>query len=255
MTLLDLTLPTAAGNVALDEALLLAAEDGTGGEVLRLWEQPHYAVVVGAGGSVEIDVDRAACAADGVPVVRRASGGGTVVIGPGCLCASVVLRTDRPGLDTIPGATAFVMGKLRAAVRTVAPGVEIAGTGDLAVAGRKVCGSAQQRKRAHVLHHASLLCGLDPARVARYLRPPEREPAYRAGRDHAAFLTTLPIDPAGMKERVIVAWEPAGAYPNLPLERVRELVAEKYGRDEWNGRRTGSDTLRISWGNAPPGTP
>ena len=237
MTLLDLTLPTAAGNVALDEALLLAAEAGTGGEVLRLWEVPGYAVVVGAGGSVEIDVDGAACAADGVPVVRRASGGGTVVIGPGCLCASVVLRTDRPGLDTIPGATAFVMGKLRDAVAAVVPGVVIAGMGDLAVAGRKVCGSAQQRKRAHVLHHASLLCGFDRSRVGRYLRAPEREPAYRAGRGHADFLTDVPLTPAALRERVVAVWEPAGAYPNPPLERVRELVAEKYGRDEWNRRR------------------
>src|SRR5256885_263698 len=36
MYFLDLTLPSAEANLALDEALLLAAEDGRGGEVLRL---------------------------------------------------------------------------------------------------------------------------------------------------------------------------------------------------------------------------
>jgi lipoate-protein ligase A len=237
MTLLDLTLSTAAENVALDEALLLAAEVGTGGEVLRLWSQPYPAVIVGAGGSVEIDVDRAACAADGVPIVRRASGGGTVLIDPGSLCVSVVLRTDRPGLDSIAGATAFVMGKLRDAVKAAVPGVEIAGTGDLAVTGRKVSGSAQQRKRRHFLHHATLLCGFDAVCIARYLRPPERQPAYRAGRDHTDFMTHIPRDPAQLKEDVIAVWEPVGEYPNPPLDRMRELVAEKYGRDEWNLRR------------------
>jgi lipoate-protein ligase A len=236
MTLLDLTLPTAAENLALDEALLLTAEDGTGGEVLRLWEQPGYAVVVGAGGSVAIDVDREACAADGVPVVRRASGGGTVVIGPGCLCASVVLRVV-PGLDTIPGATAFVMGRLREAVAPFAPGVKLAGTGDLAVGGRKVSGSAQQRKRRHILHHATLLGGFDLERVGRCLRPPERQPAYREGRDHAAFVATLPAGVAELRRRVIAAWQPEGVYPDPPLERVRQLVAEKYDSDEWNLRR------------------
>ena len=40
MKLLDYTLPSAAENLALDEALLIAAEEGTGGEVLRLWESP-----------------------------------------------------------------------------------------------------------------------------------------------------------------------------------------------------------------------
>lgn len=236
MTLLDLTLPTAAANVALDEALLLAAEDGTGGEVLRLWEQPGYAVVVGAGGSIEFDVDRAACAADGVPVVRRASGGGTVVLGPGCLCVSVVLRTDRPGLDTITGATAYVMGRLRAAVAPFAA-VEVAGSGDLAVGGRKVSGSAQQRKRRHFLHHATVLCGFDLSRVMRYLRAPERQPPYRADRDHAAFVTNLPVRVADVRERVIAVWEPTDVGANPPLDRVRELVAEKYGRDEWTLRR------------------
>jgi lipoate-protein ligase A len=238
MTLLDLTLPTAAENLALDEAILLAAEAGTGGEALRLWEQPGYAVVVGAGGSVELDVDRTVCAADGVPIIRRASGGGTVVIGPGCLCVSVVLRTDRaPGLDLIPGTTGYVMGRLRDAVKPFASGAELAEGGDLAAGGRKFSGCAQQRKRRHVLHHATLLCGFDLARIGRYLRPPERQPAYRAGRDHAAFVTTLPAAVADVRERVAAAWGPSGAYPDPPLDRVRELVAEKYGRDEWNLRR------------------
>lgn len=239
MTFLDLTFPSAAENVALDEALLLAAEDGTGGEVLRVWNQPTPAVIVGAGGSVEIDVNQEACAADGVPVVRRSSGGGTVLLDSGCLCVSVVLRIDRLGLDSIPGATAFVMEKLRAAVQPGLPGVVVAGTGDLAADGRKVAGSAQQRKRRHLLHHASILGASDVTRerIARYLRRPEREPAYRAGRDHADFLGWVPRDLGRVKAEVIAAWEPAGVYPNPPLERVRELVAEKYGRDEWNLRR------------------
>jgi lipoate-protein ligase A len=238
MTLLDLSLPTAAENVALDEALLLAAEDGTGGEVLRVWSQPTPAVVVGAGGSVEIDVDREACAADGVPVVRRSSGGGTVLLDPGSLCVSVVLRIG-PGLDTITGATGFVMGKLRHAVAAYEPGVELAGSGDLAVGGRKLAGSAQQRKRTHLLHHASILGPTAESRdrIARYLRPPERQPAYRAGRDHLAFLACVLCDDADLRRDVIAAWAPAGVYSNPPLERVRELVAEKYGRDEWTLRR------------------
>lgn len=236
MTLLDLSLPTAAENVALDEALLLAAEEDAGGEVLRLWEQPVPAVIVGAGGSIEAEVDRAACDADGVAIVRRTSGGGAVLIGPGCLCVSVVLSMARPGLDNLVGATAFVMGKLREAVAPALPGVALAGSGDLAVGGRKVSGSAQRRKRRFFLHHATLLSAYDPARIARYLRPPPRQPEYRAGRDHAAFLTHIPADAARLKERVVAAWGPSGAYPNPPLERVRELVAEKFGHDEWTFR-------------------
>lgn len=237
MTLLDLMILTAAENVALDEALLLAAEEGTGGEVLRLWDQPTPAVVVGAGGSVEIDVDVASCAADGVPIVRRSSGGGTVLLDTNSLCVSVVLRTDRPGLDSIPGTTAFVMGKHREAARGHAPDLDVVGHGDLAVGGRKVAGSAQQRKRRHVLHHSVFNCGTSVERIGRYLRRPEREPAYRAGRDHATFLTHLPMNPVELKDHLIAVWAPAGVYPDPPLARSRELVAEKYGRAEWTLRR------------------
>jgi lipoate-protein ligase A len=48
MKLLDLTLPTPAENLALDEALLDAAEAGElPDEVLRLWEFPQAVVVIG----------------------------------------------------------------------------------------------------------------------------------------------------------------------------------------------------------------
>ena len=82
IALLEQTLPALDENLALDEAMLLAAEAGDGGEVLRFWEWPSAAVVLGAGGSIEIDVNEPACRADGVALHRRASGGGTVLLGP-----------------------------------------------------------------------------------------------------------------------------------------------------------------------------
>ena len=60
MLLADHTAATPDENLALDEALLLAAEGG-GDEVLRFWELPQYAVVLGAGGVLADDVDEAAC--------------------------------------------------------------------------------------------------------------------------------------------------------------------------------------------------
>ena len=78
---LDRTLLTLNENLALDEALLLAAEAGEGGEVVRFWEWPEAAVVLGAGGSIAIDVNEPACRECGVPIYRRASGGGTVLLG------------------------------------------------------------------------------------------------------------------------------------------------------------------------------
>src|SRR5437870_5193919 len=92
---LNLVLPTLAENLALDEALLLAAETSQGEEVLRLWEWPALAIILGAGGRLSEDVNETACELDDIPIYRRSSGGGTVLLGPGCLCFSLVLSYER----------------------------------------------------------------------------------------------------------------------------------------------------------------
>src|SRR5262249_61540405 len=77
MRYLDLTLPTLAENLALDEALLLEAEADRGGELLRIWEWPAPAGGLGAACRLGEGGDAGACPAGGGPVLRRASGGGT----------------------------------------------------------------------------------------------------------------------------------------------------------------------------------
>jgi lipoate-protein ligase A len=238
MWLLDLTLPGAAANLALDEALLLEAEAGRTGEGLRLWEWPHAAVVLGAGGCLADDVDEAACRADGVPILRRASGGGTVLLGPGCLCYSLVLAYGRsPALREVPFSYAYILGRVREALAGLLPDVSPAGTSDLAGEGRKFSGNAQQRKRGHLLHHGTLLYDFDAGRVARYLRQPARQPAYRARREHAAFLRNLPAGAAELGRRLRAAWQAEEEMADWPRERVGQLVAEKYSRPEWIRRR------------------
>ena len=237
MRVLDLTLPTLAENLALDEALLLRAEAGEGGEVMRLWEWPRPAVVLGAGCRLADDVDQAACRTDGVPVLRRSSGGGTVLLGAGCLLYTLVLDGERsPELAGIRSSYAFILTQVAAALPEL-NGVEQAGVSDLAAAGRKFSGNAQQRKRRFLLHHGTLLYAFDLARVRRYLRPPPRQPEYRAGRDHADFLCNLGLSPDEIKRRLRMAWDADKEETEWPKERVRRLAAEKYASEEWVRRR------------------
>ena len=82
MRYLDLTLPTAAENLALDEALLEEAEAAGGPtEMLRLWESPQPLVVVGRSSRIDAEVRVDACRASGIPILRRASGGAAIVAG------------------------------------------------------------------------------------------------------------------------------------------------------------------------------
>jgi lipoate-protein ligase A len=238
MQFLHLTLGTPADNLALDEALLLAAEAGTGGEMLRLWEWPRPAVVLGAGGRLAEDVNEPACAADGVPILRRASGGGTVLLGTGCLCFSLVLRYARdPALTEIASSYAYILDRTLRALAGVLPGLERAGTSDLAAAGRKFSGNAQQRKRAHLLHHGTLLYGFDLELVSRYLRLPARQPEYRARREHGEFLMNLPVAASELARRLREVWVASDDLRAWPEGLTQQLVAEKYAKREWTHRR------------------
>src|SRR5262249_45259881 len=222
MHVLDLTLPTAAENLGLDEALLLTAESGDGGEILRLWEWPHPAVVLGAAGRLAEDVNEPACPAGGVPILRRSSGGGTVLLGAGCLCFSLALRYDRdPALTQIASSYVYILDRTLQALAGVLPEMACAGTSDLAAGGRKFSGNAQQRKRAHLLHHGTLLYGFDLALVSRYLRLPARQPEYRGRREHADFLMNLPVGAAELERRLREAWGADAELPQWPKEEVK----------------------------------
>src|SRR5262245_28553537 len=120
MKILDLTLPTPAENLACDEALLRSAESGESGEVLRFWESPENFVVVGYANKVATEVNVAACEAQNIPFLRRCSGGGTVVQGPGCLNYALVLRiADHQPTHSIQTANQFIMERNRDAIAEI----------------------------------------------------------------------------------------------------------------------------------------
>lgn len=237
MTFLDLTLPTLAENLALDEALLVAAEErGTPG-VLRLWEPAELAVVMGASCRRQDEVQVDACLADGIEVARRSSGGGTVLIGPGALNLALVLPLDAaPGLEAVEAAQRFVIERCAHSLQAVLPAVEVQGSGDLACGGRKCAGSAQRRLRRHFLVHVSLLYNFPLELVSRYLGAPARQPAYRQGRSHAEFLINLGLPRSRIIDQIRAAWlegEPSVQDAPVPFDLVARLVAEKFADPAW----------------------
>jgi len=238
MKLLDLTLDTPAANLALDEALLLQVENDAGApEVLRLWESPANFVVLGRSSKIADEVNLSWCEQNGIPVLRRSSGGGTVVAGPGCLMYAVVLRyAGREQLRMLDQAHRFVMQKIQAAVAATGVSCSIEGISDLAVDGKKVSGNALRCMRNAFLYHGTLLYGMDPELVANCLGTPARQPDWRQQRGHSKFLTKLPVAAKSLKDSLILQWDADSELPGWPEISVHNLVTEKYSRSEWSTR-------------------
>jgi lipoate-protein ligase A len=240
MICLDLTLPSAVENLALDEAFLIEADAGRGRPLLRFWEAAEYAVVLGASRRAGDDVRIDACRADGVPILRRSSGGGTVVLGPGALNVTVILPDNwAPGLAAVDVAHRHVLESIAASIRCAGQPVGLAGLGDLALGDRKCGGSAQRRLKCWFLVHCSILYDFALERVARYLTVPARQPAYRAGRAHLDFLSNLGL-PRRILTEAIVSKQPVGPRlaqtPGVPQTLVEHLVSEKFSNPAWINR-------------------
>ncbi len=193
------------GELERDWTLFQAVEDGFAAGFFRCWQIMKPVVVIGWHNAIAESVFQEVCRADRVDVLRRFSGGGAVVLGPGSLNYAVVLRlVSRPELANIEASVAFVL-------QTIVGALGVRGLvpigGDLTLEGRKVSGSAQRRGRRALVQHGTLLYDFDDRLATRYLQEPTRRPPYRAARCHSEFMGNLPLSADEIRARLETAWE------------------------------------------------
>jgi len=232
---LDLTLPTPEENLAADEALLDLCEAGVEDEVLRFWESPVPFVVLGYSNKTGSEIRLDAAQRANVPVLRRCTGGGAVVQGPGCLNFSLVLRIA--GTGPLAGVTETNRHILQrhhdALLPALGKALAVRGISDLTLGNLKISGNAQRRKKKCLLFHGTFLLDFDIELVEHLLPMPSREPSYRQRRPHREFLTNAALVRAAVKSALARAWQATEPLGVVPFDSVRDLVRNRYGSDEW----------------------
>jgi lipoate-protein ligase A len=263
----DFTFATPAENLACDEALLdLCERDGV--EVLRFWESLEPFVVVGYGNRVESEVNVEECRRRGAPILRRCSGGGTVVQGPGCLNYNLTLKIPEKGpLTTVTGTNKFVMEQNRTALeKLLGMNVFVQGHTDLAFSPRnpnlprnrnpptgenkikntititkselfKFSGNAQRRRRRALVFHGTILHGFDLSLIDALLRFPSAQPDYRARRSHSEFVRNVPASADAIRDGLREAWGTEATATAIPSMNIENLVREQYANPDWTFRR------------------
>lgn len=159
--------------------------------VVRAEAAREVAVVLSRGRAAGQELFLERCWRDRVPIVIRPSGGGAVVLAPGVVAASVLDQADPNERFPEPYFRRFCTQVKEALAACDVVGVTLRGTSDLCIGERKIAGSSLRLWQGHVLFQVAVLVEADVALLERYLRMPSRQPAYRRGRSHREFVTTL----------------------------------------------------------------
>jgi len=231
MNSFELTLESPAENLAFDEVLLHHQRS----PLLRFWQPASYFVVLGYANRAAVEVRLPFCQANAIPVLRRCTGGGTVLQGPGCLNYTLILPTDASGpFHSISATNQFIMRQHQTALtELLKKPVAVEGCTDLTVDHRKFSGNAQRRSKDYLIFHGSFLLNFDLDLIERALPLPSQQPGYRARRAHTDFLSNLQLEAESVMEALAKAWNASATRLTVPNDVVKELVAAKYQLDEW----------------------
>jgi len=151
-TIQDLKLRAPAVNIALEEAIGRSVAAGTVPPTLRFWRDSNSAIL-GRSQSAGEELNLELCHELNLPVVRRPSGGGTVLHHPDNLNYSLYL--PETGSNGVREESIRLSRPVAAALESLGISVRVKPNG-LFVGGTKIGGTAQSR-RWGLLHHGTLL--------------------------------------------------------------------------------------------------
>ena len=149
-----------------------------------------YALVLGRGSDPAKEINNAALIRDPLPVYRRNSGGGTVVISPNTAIIAIQMCCS-----SMKSAGMFFQRANGEIIKFLqlhgVQNLQMLGTSDICVRNKKILGSSIYWRRTMVLYHAVLNICQSVDIIETYLAHPPKEPSYRNNRSHRDFVTSL----------------------------------------------------------------
>ncbi|KAM7516770.1 hypothetical protein LguiA_006353 [Lonicera macranthoides] len=145
------------------------------------------AIVMGLSGKPSELVEVGPVLRDHVPVIRRFTGGGTVIVDNGTIFVTLICnRDDLPGVKPYPRSIMYWSGLLYNEVFQGIGDFQLR-ENDYVFGSCKFGGNAQSITKDRWIHHTSFLWNYEARNMA-YLKLPSRAPEYRLARKHTEFL-------------------------------------------------------------------
>lgn len=155
-----------------------------------VWIPDQMYIVLGASNNISGAVMEENVMRDHIPVLKRKSGGQTVMLTPRNVVVSAVItgeKTAKP-LDVFREFNELIIYVIK---QGGALGLTTRGISDIAAGDKKILGSSIYRTKDKLLYHAVLNYGESGDTFEKYLKHPVKEPDYRVGRSHTEFVTSL----------------------------------------------------------------
>lgn len=228
----------AVTNMAIDEALM-----ETVGEVpiLRIYGWRPAAVSIGYFQSMNEEVNFAKCREIGVDVVRRLTGGGAV-LHEFELTYSFISR-EYP--KNIMESYRWICDAIVMSINRLGFDANFVPLNDIVIAGKKVSGNAQTRRKGVLLQHGTILLGVDVNKMFSVLKVPSeklRDKIIKDAKERVTSLagTTFDDMATSLKTSFAAKFESkliTDALSTKEISRARWLANRKYSSKEWNLRR------------------
>jgi lipoate---protein ligase len=230
--------------MALDQVLAEEVGAGRRGPTLRIWEWDQPAVVIGSFQSVRNEVDLANANKYGFEVVRRISGGGAMFMEAG----SVVTYSIYAPADLVQGMSfadsyAFLDEWVIVALKSLGIDASYQPLNDITSPTGKIGGAAQKRLgTGAVLHHVTMSYDMDGDRMVEVLRIGREKMSDKGTRSANKRVDPLRSQTGLSRSEIIDALIATFAklYGSTPgtistdeRAKAEQLVAEKFGTDEW----------------------
>jgi lipoate-protein ligase A len=231
-------------------------------ELFMLW-QNRDAVIVGLHQNTMQEINRGFLESNGIPVVRRLSGGGAVFHDLGNLNFTFITReADTSAIDF-----ALSCRPIADALASMGVPVEFRGRNDMTAGEKKFSGNARYYRDGRLMHHGTLLFDVSLDRLAEALRVPDDKLVSKGVKSVRSRVVNLreyldmPVSEFWAKLRQALAGNmPEYTLSEHDIRAVEAIKRERYDTWEWNygqspeysiekrRRLEGFGTIRLSMG-------
>jgi len=233
----------AAMNMAIDEAISESVRAG-GPPTIRFYRWTPSAVSIGYFQALDREVDRMVCAAEGVDVVRRRTGGGAVYHDKELTYSIIGKEELFP--KGITESYHEICGRVVAGLSKLGLSGEFHPINDVLVGNKKISGNAQTRRGGVLLQHGTILYDLDVDKMFSLLKVDDikiKDKIIKNVKERVVSVHQISCASEealyeamveGFTEEKVWNW---GTLTQKELARAQELVQERYANKTWLEQR------------------